>query len=62
MPSQGQAPLGARSLWKAGGKEAWLELPWGAWRSHRSPRAGQQLAVCSQRLTSKLHLSYAWPW
>lgn len=53
MPSQGQAPLGAPITVEGRREEAWLELPWGAWRSHRSPRAGQQLAACSQRLTAK---------
>ena len=57
-PSQGQAPLGAPVTVGGRREEAWLELPWGAWRSHGSPRAGRQPAVCSQRLTAKAAFAF----
>ena len=57
-PSQGQTPLGAPVTVGGRREEAWLELPWGAWQSHGSPRAGRQLAVCSQRLTAKAAFAF----
>lgn len=57
-PSQGQAPLGAPVTVGGRREEAWLKLPWGAWWSHGSPRAGRQPAVCSQRLTAKAAFAF----